>query len=53
MDADSAAVRHEGWIQTQTLARIVMAKYACFSKALTAGIIAGAALAGWLLLVPG
>ncbi len=53
MDADSTAVRHEGWIQAQTLARIVMTKYACFSKALTAGLIAGAAFVGWLLLVPG
>jgi hypothetical protein len=40
MDTDSAAVRHEACIQAQTLARIVMAKYACFSKALTAGLIA-------------
>ncbi len=52
-DADPAAARREGWVQAQTLAEIVLKKYACFTRALTAGMVAGAAFAVWLLLVPG
>jgi len=52
-DADPVAVRREGWVQAQTLAEIVLGKYTCFSRALTAGMVAGAAFAVWLLLVPG
>ncbi|WP_147258772.1 Pycsar system effector family protein [Pseudonocardia hierapolitana] len=51
-DSDPAAVRAEGWIQAQTLARIVRHKYTCFRKALIAGTIAGGAFVTWLLLVP-
>lgn len=49
---DVDAIRTEGWIQAQTLARIVRDKYTCFGRALAAGTIAGSAFVGWLLLVP-
>ncbi len=51
-DADPAAVRTEGWVQAQTLAEIVLAKYTCLSRALTVGLVAGPAFVVWLLLVP-
>ncbi len=52
-EPDPVAARKEAWIQAQTLAEIVLAKYTCFSRALTAGLLAGAAFVAWLLLVPG
>ncbi len=46
------AGRAEAWIQAQTLSRIVLERYTCFSKALGAGLGAGAGFVGWLLIVP-
>lgn len=50
--ADPAEIRKEAWIQAQALSKIVLAKYRCFSKALTCGLLAGMAFFLWLLLVP-
>ncbi len=49
---DPVAGRAEAWIQAQTLSRIVLDKYTYFSKALGAGLGAGAAFVGWLLVIP-
>ncbi len=51
-EPDPAQARVDAWIQAQTLARILLHKYTYFSKALGAGLGAGAAFVGWLLLVP-
>jgi hypothetical protein len=51
-DMDPATVRKEAWIQAQTLAQIVNAKYECFRSALRAGLVAGVAFVAWLVLVP-
>jgi hypothetical protein len=51
-DADPVAVRKEAWIQVKTLSQVILNKYTYFSKALGAGLGAGTAFIGWLLLVP-
>lgn len=49
---DPTAGRAEAWVQAQTLSQIVLEKYTYFSKALGAGLGAGAAFVSWLLIVP-
>jgi hypothetical protein len=49
---DAEAVRKEAWIQAKTLAEIVLAKYRCFSHALSCAVVAGAGFVAWLLTVP-
>ncbi|SFO57261.1 hypothetical protein SAMN05660359_04454 [Geodermatophilus obscurus] len=49
---DPIAGRAEAWVQAQTLSRIVLDKFTYFRKALGAGLGAGAAFVGWLLVVP-
>lgn len=51
-DVDPVAVREEAWIQAKTLSQIVNAKYEGFRCALRAGLVAGVAFVGWLVLVP-
>jgi len=46
------AVRSVAFVQAQTLARIGLGKYRCFSRALSATAVAGLAFLGWLLAVP-
>ena len=50
--ADHEKIRHEAWIQAQTLSRIVRAKYKRLQRALPCTVLAGALLASWLLIVP-
>ena len=50
-EPDPQTARAEAWAQAQTLSEIVLNKYMYFSKALAAGLGAGAAFVGWLLLV--
>lgn len=52
VEADPAQVRREAWIQAQTLSKIVLDKYRCFSTALNCGAISGLGFVGWLLVVP-
>lgn len=52
VEPDPPGARAEAWIQAQTLSRIILDKYTCFSKALGAGLGAGAAFVGWLLVIP-
>lgn len=46
------AARREAWVQARTLAQIARAKYRSFTHALGAGIVAGFAFVGWLVLAP-
>lgn len=48
--ASVATARREAWVQAQTLARIARDKYRSFALALRAGIAAGIAFVGWLVL---
>ncbi len=50
--ADPADIRREAWVQAQTLSKIVLDKYQCFSTALTFGAVSGLSFVGWLLVVP-
>ncbi len=51
-EPDPTAARAEAWIQARTLSQIALNKYTYFSKSLGAGLGAGAAFVGWLLVVP-
>ncbi len=52
MAGDHQQIRHEAWIQAQTLSKIVRAKYKGLRRALPCTVLAGALLVGWLIVVP-